>query len=68
MSYANQVNGYESDDEYGDDDWHYRYPLKYNWETHLWECGCKTFQYKGRCRHAIRLRREELVEVNERFL
>lgn len=70
MSQA-QVN----DDEYGEDDpadWHYspvRYPpLKYNWETHLWECGCNTFAYTGRCKHEIRLRKEELVEVSERFL
>lgn len=67
------------DDEYGEDDlspadWHYssepvRVPaLKYNWETHLWECGCNTFAFKGSCKHAIRLRKEELVEVNERFL
>lgn len=66
------------DDEYGDDtpaDWHYgaqepaRYPpLKYNWETHCWECGCSTFAYAGKCKHANRVRREELVEVNERFL
>jgi hypothetical protein len=68
------------DDEYGDDDfspadWHYgsedavRYPpLHYNWVTHAWECGCYTYKFKGSCRHAFRLRREEIVEVDEEYL
>lgn len=72
MSYA-RVDESENDDEYGDDDPAdgSREPvplLKYNWETHFWECGCDTFAFKGRCKHAIRLRKEELVKVNERFL
>ena len=82
VKYKYDEDGYDEDayEQQEDDDdlpadWHYagepvryRYQLKYNWETHVWECACDTFQFKGRCKHALRLRREEQVEVNERFL
>lgn len=69
------IGDWEDEDLLCDDElWEYEYrrshtfSLYYDRSKRRWECSCLSFLRKGTCVHSRRLRKEEVINVDEAYL